>query len=207
MSGFLRAAGFAAFIGLFVVPLAPTPADAARLTSVKVSEASKLPVIRPDWPIPNEPNQVFYLQRSLNSNTVVFTALFDGNGILKKKRPAQVYWRRYNTTGERKPLKVIEQRFAYGMNMSRGDVAGEYDVSLKPLPDFRMRLVQKGPGKAELLTRIGGRDARAVYAFVTVDDTGLIPKVIALSVHGIDLATGRAISETFSVVGAPVDKQ
>lgn len=202
--------GFAFRTAIFAVALsvvaAPDPGVAARLQSVKVTEAAAMPAIRPDWPVPREPNQLFYLQRSSNSNTVVYTAVFDANGILRAKKPAQVYWRRYNTTGERKALKAIEQRFAYGVNIRRRKTPGEYTVTLKPLPELPMILRQTGPGKAELIAMIGGRQVRAVYAFVTVDETGLIPKVTALSVHGIDTVTGTAISEVFTVSGGSINQ-
>ena len=198
----LRAAAFAVVAGI----LAVGPVDAGRLQSVKVTQAATIPAIRPDWPIPREPNQLFYLQRSSNSNTVVYTALFDEDGNLRPKRPAQVYWRRYNTTGERKALKAIEQRFAYGINVKPRKTPGEYTVTLKPLPELPMLLRQTEPGEAELIAEIGGRQVRAVYAFVTVDETGLIPKVTSLSVHGIDTATGTAISEVYAVSGGAINQ-
>ena len=203
MLAFLRFIAFAAVLSVGFSGF-PGQVDAAKLVSVKVTDTARIPAIRPDWPVPGEPNQLFYLQRSSNSNTVVYTALFDAAGYLAVGKPAQAYWRRYNTTGERKALKRIEQRFAYGLNIKRSDVAGEFIVALKPLPQMQMRLRQTAPGKAELLATLGGKTVRAVYGFVTLDETGLIPKVTALTVHGIDLVTGRAISEKFSVSGGAI---
>lgn len=184
--------------------LLTAPAEAARLQSVEVRETASVPAMRPNWPVPSEPNQIFYLQRSENRNTVVYTALFDAAGNLRADRPAQAYWRRYNTDGERKALKAIEQRFAYGIGMRPRETPGEYTVWLKPLPEMPMLLRQTGPGRAELMATIGGRTVRAVYAFVTIDEGGLIPRVTSVSLHGTDPATGRAVSETFSVSGGEV---
>ncbi|MDJ0824362.1 MAG: DUF4833 domain-containing protein [Rhodobacter sp.] len=175
------------------------PAQAARLTSVKVTEAARLPLIRPDWPVPKEPNQLFFIQRSTNPNTVVYTARFNGSGVLHPDRPAQVYWRRYNTTGERMALRAFERRFAFGMRVRPLDQPGEWIVNAVAAPMFPMRLRQAGPFKAEVRTRIGGRLVRPVYGFVSVDESGLLPRVTAFSFHGIDPETGRALSELFSV--------
>ncbi len=202
MSIRFRAAVLAASIGLCALN-APA-VEAAQLTSIKVTEAAKVPAMRPDWPIPREANQVFYLQRSSNSNTVVYTALFDAAGNLDPKRPAQVYWRRYNTDGVRKALKSIERRFAYGFNTRKTNNPGEFIMTLKPLPEKPMLLRQTGPGKADLYGKIGGKTVRVVYAYVTLDESGMIPKVTDLSLHGIDPATGRAISETFRVNGGAI---
>jgi lipoprotein-anchoring transpeptidase ErfK/SrfK len=202
MSIRFRAAVLAATLGLCT--LAPPAVEAAQLTSIKVSETARLPAVRPDWPIPREANQVFYLQRSSNSNTVVYTALFDAAGNLDPNRPGQVYWRRYNTDGTRKALKSIERRFAYGFDTRKTDTPGEFIMTLKALPEIPMLLRQEGPGKAALYGRIGGKTVRVVYAYVTLDESGLIPKVTELSIHGIDPGSGRAISETFRVAGGVI---
>ena len=92
--------------------------------------------MRPDWPIPQEPNQIFYLQRSENRNTVVYTALFDPGGTLRADRPAQVYWRRYNTTGERKVLKAAKETEAYyAIESPKGEIGFYIVGNGTPNPD------------------------------------------------------------------------
>ena len=189
--------------GLFLC-LFTTLGNAAQLKSVKIIETAQVPIVQPDWPIPRDPNQVFYLQRSTNKNTIVFTAIFDASGNLRPNKPAQVYWRRFNDNGERKPLKPFERALAFGMNVHATNIAGVFNVSLKPLPQMAMQLRQTAPGKAELLGTIGGRKVRAVYAYATVDESGWIPKVTQITLHGIDLASGRALTEVFRVNGGSV---
>jgi hypothetical protein len=194
------------FRGLLVAALlaAGAPADAASMQSVKVVESAKLPIVRPDFPIPAEPNQLFYLQRSTNSNTVIYAARFDANGNLDARNPVAVYWRRYNTTGERKPLKRIERLFAYGVNVTPRETEGEFTVTLKPAGNLPLLLRQTGPGKAEALAKVGDRTVRLAYIFLTVDESGLVPSVTGLSGYGIDIRTGRAIAETFAVSGGTI---
>jgi len=179
-------------------------AQAAQLKSIKVTETAQIPAVQPSWPIPNDPGQVFYLQRSTNKNTIIFRARYDKNGNLLRSDPAHVYWRRYNTTGERKPLKPIERLLAYGVNVKPAGTDGQFYVTLRPLPQMPMLLRQTGPGKAELIGTIGGRKARIVYAYAAVDESGLLPKVTHLTLHGIVQDSGRAITEVFSVNGGSV---
>ncbi|WP_216665311.1 DUF4833 domain-containing protein [Pseudoruegeria sp. HB172150] len=176
------------------------PAGAATLRSVKVAEQPRVPLLQPEWPVPDEPNQIFYLQRSINANTIVFTARYDGDGQLVFPDAAEIYWRRYGDAGERMPLKPIEKILAFGMQIRKRPEPDQYTVWLNPLPQLSMLLMQTAPGQAQLLGRIGGQTARAVYAYAEVDDTGLIPRVNGLSLHGV-LPDGGAISEYFSVAG------
>ncbi len=193
---FLAAAGSAAALA----PFAP-PARAAQLQKVRVARNGTLPLMRPDWPVPQEPHQLLFLQRSMNANTIIFAARYDGAGNLAWPDPVHVYWRRYNTDGARKPLKPIERMMAYGVNVRRRAQPGQFDVSLKPLPQLSFLLLQTGPGQSQALARIGGQKARPVYAYATVNDDGLIPSVTGLSVHGLLPNGGGAISEYFSVSG------
>lgn len=195
-----------AVLAAIVLVTGPGPASAAKLTSLGIQETATVPAVKPRWPVPAEPNQLFYLQRSTNSNTVVYTALFDEAGNLRADKPAQVYWRRYNTDGARKALKPVERRFAYGVNIRNGKAPGTYRVTLKPLPELPMTLIQIAPGRAELRATLGGRVVRPVYAHVSVDETGLIPRVTGLLISGIDVATGRAVTETFSVSGGAISQ-
>ena len=72
------------------------------------------------------------------------------------------------------------------------------------MPQLSLLLAQTAPGKAQLYARIGGRTARAVMAYATVDESGLIPRVTELWMHGILPGSGRAISERFGVAGGEI---
>jgi len=177
-------------------------ATAAQLTSLKVEESARIQAIQPSWKTPKDRGQLFYLQRSMNSNTVVYRVNFDGNGNIKANDPVTVYWRRFNSDGAAKPLKTIEH-LAYGLR-TKNTGNGTFTMTLKRLPQIPMTLRQTGPGKAELTVKIGGKTARAVYAYATLEGSGISQRVSGFSIHGIDPATGRAIKETYAVKGGAI---
>ncbi len=185
--------------GAVAVCVAPR-AEAARLQSVRVTDTARVPAMRPKWPVPGEPHQLFYIQRSTNSNTIVYTARFDANGNLDRDRPANAYWRRFNDNGERMALRGFERRFAFGMRVRPKDEPGAWMVNAIAAPMFPMHLRQTGQFKAEVLTRVGGRMVQPVYCFVSVDESGFLPRVTGISMHGVDPQSGRALSEYFSVL-------
>ena len=81
-----------------------------------------------NFPVPKEENQIFFVQRSLNSNTIVYTARLDGEGRLDARRPVDVFWRRFNDEGERKELSKLERSLAYGGRMGGHFVTGHVDA-------------------------------------------------------------------------------
>ena len=181
--------------------LIPGAASAARLQTVRVDRQPAVPLVQPEWPVPEDPNQMFFLQRSTNENTIVFAARYDAAGTLTYPGAVDIYWRRYASGGERKPLKPIERLLAFGVNISRREVAGQYNVALKPLPQLPLVLLQTGPFRAQVLGRIGDQTARIVYAYAHVDESGLLPRVTQLSIHGVLPDGAGAISEYYAVSG------
>lgn len=74
-----------------------------------LSETDSLPV-----PTGN-PKQLFYLQRTPNSNTIVCELNLKSNGELNDDDPVHVFWIRYTEHGQRQELNFIQRVFAYGI--------------------------------------------------------------------------------------------
>ena len=98
------------------------------LTS-QVTELNHIPSMRAEFPVPNDPGVLFYIQRSVNSNTVVY-AHVDLHGRFDPEAPVDVYWRWYNVDGRRKPLNLIERTMAYGVR-SVGELASSGTVTFQ----------------------------------------------------------------------------
>jgi len=182
--------------------LTGTQAEAARLTSVRVLERRAMYRNRPDWPVPNDPHQVLYLQRSINRNTVVFALRFLPDGALDPARPVSVFWRRYEEGGGRLALRPLERNLAFGVDVGTRAEPGQFNVAVRSLPQMPMVLVQTAPGQAQLYGRIGGKSAQPIYAFAEVID-GLTPRVTGLWLHG-PLPTGPTLPEPHRVEGREV---
>jgi hypothetical protein len=163
-----------------------------------------MPVARPDFPVPTDPNMLFFIQRSTNSNTVVYTANIRADGRLDPDHPVQAFWRRFNTTGERKALGFFEAQMAYGVRARRGKMAGEYEIRFVALPDRRGTLRQDADGTIELTFPMRGQAVRPGYAYVEVNEAGIVPSVERVTLHGTDLASGKVIVETMTVSGGEI---
>jgi uncharacterized protein DUF4833 len=190
-----RAAAFALPITLLcLVPV--VSGAAARTLSSQLEVFDKVPTVRPEFPVPSEPNQLFYIQRSVNDNTVIYAANLDGRGHLDRDKPVNVYWRWYNVDGHKKPLNFLERMMAYGVRTvsTRSGNAG-IGVRLAALPERELTLDEDDKGKPEAVLQMGNHLARLVYVYLQVDDHGFMPSVKAIDVFGIDKLTGKALRE------------
>lgn len=149
------------------------------------------------FPVPKEPNQIFYVQRSLNANTIVYTARRTAAGGLDTARPVEVYWRRYNDDGERKELSGIERSLAFGV---RSDpVAGQpgsFMVRVVSYPD-RPALLRLVNGVPQLEMKVAGQPSRLDHAYLEVDDSGSVPHVRRVHLFGKSLSSGAPVAESF----------
>lgn len=150
-----------------------------------------------EFPVPKDDNLIFYVQRSLNSNTIVYTARLDENGRLDARRPVDVFWRRFNDEGERKELSGIERNLAFGV---RADPIpgqpGTFRMRVVSYPK-RTALLKLVDGVPRLETDVAGEPCRLDHAYLEVDDSGSVPSVTRVDLFGYSLATGQLVKESF----------
>lgn len=150
------------------------------------------------YPVPQEPNQVFFLQRSMNSNTIVYAANMDAAEKLSRSEPIKVYWRRYNDNGERKDLSFAENRFAFGVIATpMPGEANAFRIIIRSYPE-RSAVLRVVNGKPRLEAKLRGQEVQLISAFLHLEGEGSMPKVKTVDVWGRALATGEAVFDSFS---------
>jgi hypothetical protein len=144
--------------------------------------------------VPDESNQLFYVERSVNSNTVVYAARLDAHGSIDLKTPVDAFWRWYNVDGERKNLNLIERMMAYGVRVKPPRPNQPVTFTIAALPERTLTLDLDDHRHPEALIQIGGRTVKLAYVYLEVID-GIVPKVPSFDIFGIDKASGKAVRE------------
>ena len=171
------------------------PAGAGTMKST-ITEMDAIPRVKPHYPIPAEPNQVFYIERSSNSNTVVYCANLGKDGQLDKSTPIIAYWRWYNVDGHKKDLNFAERMMAYGIKSVKHDGPnGAYSFKIAAMPERTLYIGMNDKGQPEVFGKVGERWAKLAYVYLEVDDSGILPDVPELDFFGIDRVTGKALRE------------
>lgn len=192
-------AALLAVMTLLALPNTGAAKPSLRLLS-STSQAT-LPKARANFPHPNDTHQVFFVQRSANANTVVYAAQFDEDGTLNQRRPVIAYWRRYGEQGQVMPLRWYEQIFAFGVKSRRHPDGDGYLVSVNAMRDYTVELRQTGPFQASLWTRHNNRDFELIYAYLDLDQTGVLPRVDQVRLYSSDPDTGRYMTHLIAVSG------
>jgi hypothetical protein len=170
------------------------PAWARDFTS-QISESSEIPKLRPEFKVPDEPNQLFYVQRSPNSNTVIYAARLDARGNLDSSAPVEAFWRKFNIDGRKQPLNFIERMMAYGVKLDGRKAGRPVTFTIAALPERKVTVSLDSEHRPEALMQIGSHLVKLAYVYLQVVEGGLLPKIPSLDIFGTDVASGKAIHE------------
>jgi hypothetical protein len=153
------------------------------------------------FPIPpTNPNSLFYLQRTPNTNTII-CELNQPNGILDKDEPVKVLWIRYTEQRQRQDLNFIQRHFAYGLK-ERDLGNGVYElrfVSYKKVPMYLKR--SPVDNRHHVYVSIDGRQAILTRVYIRIDPGGTFwsPNVKYLELKGVDAETGKELIQRLKV--------
>lgn len=146
-------------------------------------------------PVPDEPNQLFYLQRDPDDNTVIYQ-LNVVDDVVDDAKPVNVYWIRYAEGGTRKDLNFVQRTMAYGIShKALGN--GAFELRLAAYEDHPLRLAYCKKSQAyKVYTSIDNREAVLERIFVRIDGgSALSPNIMYFELTGRDTTTQARVSE------------
>ena len=151
------------------------------------------------FPVPGgNDNQLFYLQRTPNVNTIVYELNYK-NGELDSKEPVHVFWIRYQEKGQRTELNYIQRSFAYGIKskLLSKDFYELHIVSYKK----RLLYLRKGANnKFYVYTIINNEQIMLDRIFLKINGGSLwSPNIEYAELKGIDPATGKEVVERLKI--------
>jgi hypothetical protein len=151
------------------------------------------------FPIPKpSPKQLFYLQRTTNSNTIICDLNTDAKGQVIKDNPVHVYWIRYDEGGEKKELSYIQETFAYGIKheLLPTGVYKLHFVSYKKQVFYLKRSPKDNQYKMYFV--LNNKEFVLQKLFVRIDGgTFWVPNVVYMEIIGKDEYSGTPFSYKF----------
>lgn len=152
------------------------------------------------FPVPtNIKNQLFYLQRTTNTNTVIYALNINDKGFLDESNPVKVFWIRYPEGGMQKDLNFIQKAFAYGTT-SKKNKDGSFTIHLVAYKkkDFTLK---KSPidNTYKLYTLINNKESEIKRVFIKIDPGGTLfnPNIAYVEMKGREAISSKPIMERF----------
>lgn len=145
-------------------------------------------------------NQLFYLQRDPNTNTIICELNMKANGELNEESPINVYWIRYQDNQEKKDLNYIQRKFAYGMESEAlgNDRYKLNFVSYKKLPLLLAK--SNVDNKYHVYVTANNKKIQLERIFLRIEGgTFWVPNVKYVELKGINQANGAQVIERIKV--------
>ena len=151
------------------------------------------------FPVPaGNTNQLFYLQRTPNTNTVIYELNYNHSN-LNPEEPVHVYWVRYNDQGQHEELNFVQRKFAYGIKSTLIS-KDKYQLHFVSYKKFSMYLIKGANNKYNVFATINQKQAILNRIFVKINGGSFwTPKVEYVEVAGIDPATGKEVMERMKI--------
>jgi hypothetical protein len=156
---------------------------------------------RDTFPVPDSnPKMLFYLQRSLDINTIVYEANYMNDGTLFEEMPVNIYWIDYEHKARRSSLTKAQRKYAYGIKGKlQGPEKAHYLINIVSYKKVNIFLK---PGEKDkkyaAYVIINGKPAILKRIFINIiGGTPISPKIAFIQLEGIDLRTSASVREQF----------
>ncbi|MFT5278420.1 MAG: hypothetical protein ACI9P8_000045 [Bacteroidia bacterium] len=139
-------------------------------------------------------NSLFYLQRTKNTNTIVYELNRTEDGRLDEDDPVKVYWRHFEVGKDvTNDLSFFEKASVYGVNSQK--IANGFKIKLKAFKNRAINLVKNKAGDFVGQMQINGKMARLDRIYVESREGMILPTVLHVDLFGTDLTTGESVIE------------
>lgn len=145
-------------------------------------------------------NMLFYIQRTLNTNTIIYELNTDAAGELNAKEPVKLYYINYANRGETEAVSGIQKKYAYGFDIKLIDAEKKtYSFALNAFKSRTLYLTQSPKDKAfHVFCNIHNQLAMLSFVFVKMESDKIgFPHVRSIELIGKSVATGDDLSEVF----------
>ena len=151
------------------------------------------------YPIPTgNVNQLFFLQRDPNINTLVYELNFK-NGNLVANEPIHVFWIRYTEKEQHEELNYVQRNFAYGIK-AKQTTKDSYELHFVSYRKKLMYLKKLADNKFHVFTDINNKLMILHKIFVRVNGgTFWLPNIEYIELRGIDPLSGLEVVERMRI--------
>jgi hypothetical protein len=142
-------------------------------------------------------NDLFFLQRTKNTNTIMYELNMNEDGTLNEDEPVNVYWRHYELgPNVKNEMGYFPKTHAYGVVSEKlQDKVDEYSIQLKAFKKKALKLAKDKTGKFVAKMAINGKEALLNRIYVNSEEGVFTATVIHVDLFGTDPETGEAVTE------------
>ncbi len=145
-------------------------------------------------------NMLFYIQRSMNTNTIIYELNISEKGILNAEEPIKYYYINYANHSEIEPVSDIQKRLAYGIKIKlTNKEKPSYTFSFNSIKNREFYLMSSVKDKKfHVFCTINKEVTILNNVFITMENNFVgFPSIYKIELFGTNVANNGDISESF----------
>lgn len=153
------------------------------------------------FPVPHFSDRtLFYIQRTHNTNTIIYELNINKKGVLDVTSPVKIFWIRYAEKKDTAELSYIQNHYAYGIESKLIDTDKKiYKLNFVSYSQKNIYLMKSAPdNRYHAYISINGKLSVLYKIFVKIDGGSFwLPKIRYVEITGREIANGKTVSERF----------
>ncbi|MFI5142249.1 MAG: DUF4833 domain-containing protein, partial [Bacteroidia bacterium] len=141
---------------------------------------------------------LFYVQRTFNTNTLMYEMNMDDKGLVDLNNPIKIYWKNYAGKGDTESLSYIQRRYAYGLEVKLTDAEKKSFVfnfvSYKKKQIYLIKSTVEN--RYDAFIQINNRLLILSRVFIQIEGGSFwVPKIKYIEVTGKDVSKNEEVVE------------
>ncbi|MFN8165723.1 MAG: DUF4833 domain-containing protein [Bacteroidia bacterium] len=157
------------------------------------------PVVKSFPTPPANDNSLFYVQRSKNTNSIIYEVNRMPDGTPNPQEPVKIYWIRYASDSAIEDLSYIQSKYAYGLtSRPYGGQKNAYVLQFVSYSKKTLYLLPESNGKYGMFTNINGKLCELKKVFIMISGGSFwFPSIDYVELTGKDPASQMTVVERF----------
>ena len=139
----------------------------------------------------NMENMLFYVQRTMNINTLIYELNLDGNKELNADEPIKIHWVNYATDKSSDALNYVQRKYAYGIEIKLIDAEKKsYSFNFVSYKKKKLYLIKSSiDNKYHVFCDINKKLVTLDRIFIQIEGGSFwVPHVKYIDISGKDIA-------------------
>jgi len=151
------------------------------------------------YPVPVcNAKQLFFLQRTTNTNTIVCELNYKSGGV-DKDDPIHVYWIKYQDKGQNEELNYIQRKFADGIDAKEIGL-NKYELNFVSYKKYKMYLMVGADTQYHVYTTINKKLVLLIRIFLQIKGGSFwSPNIEYVELTGLDPVINLQVKERLEI--------
>ncbi len=136
---------------------------------------------------------VFYIQRNINQNTVIYSINYNAFGDINMNSPLRMHWKKFEEDGQTQALNALQENIAYGY---KSQIINKDAFSFQFLAYNKLNFfLVNEENTFKVVCKINGKESYLSKIYVQLDINGIFPQGKFYELYGKDKETTDLIYE------------